>query len=115
MRSVVKSVDDKEIELKIDGKLKAKQETMLTFTFKNAKTKEPITDLQPYLGAVGHVVILDKDSKQYVHVHPMVEDAKGPEAVFQATFPSPGIYKVWGECQQNNKVFTVPFVVEVSE
>lgn len=33
MRSVVKSVDDKEIELKIDGKLKAKQETMLTFTF----------------------------------------------------------------------------------
>ncbi|MDE7552966.1 hypothetical protein CN324_15150 [Bacillus anthracis] len=115
MRSVVKSVDDKEIELKIDGKLKAKQETMLTFTFKNAKTKEPITDLQPYLGAVGHVVILDKDSKQYVHVHPMVEDAKGPEAVFHATFPSPGIYKVWGEFKQNNKVFTVPFVVEVSE
>ncbi|MCU5430997.1 hypothetical protein OCA13_26500 [Bacillus cereus] len=58
---------------------------------------------------------MDKDSKQYVHVHPMVEDAKGPEAVFHATCPSSGIYKVWGEFQQNNKVFTVPFVVEVSE
>ncbi|WP_028401570.1 hypothetical protein [Ectobacillus panaciterrae] len=114
-KALVKTVNGKEVELKIEGSLKANQETMLTFNFKDAKTKQPITDLQPYLGAVGHVVILNQDATKYLHVHPMDEKAKGPDAMFHTTFPSPGMYKIWGEFQQNNKVFIVPFVVEVSK
>jgi hypothetical protein len=45
----------------------------------------------------------------------MDEKAKGPDAMFHTTFPSPGVYKIWGEFQRSNKVFTVPFVVEVSK
>lgn len=105
-------VDGKEVTLTIDH-LMAGMETNLTFTLKDEKTKEPITNLQPYLGAVGHVVIIDEKVEQYLHVHPMEEKSTGPEAKFMTEFPSKGIYKIWGQFQQDGKVFTVPFVVDV--
>jgi hypothetical protein len=69
--------------------------------------------LQPYLGAVGHVVILSEDTEQYLHVHPVEELAKGPEARFVTSFPKAGRYKVWAQFQRNDKVMTVSYVVEV--
>ncbi|TVY07275.1 hypothetical protein FPZ49_24920 [Paenibacillus cremeus] len=50
-------------------KLTAGKESLMTFTIKDAKIKNPITNLQPYLGAVGHVVILSADAEQHLHVH----------------------------------------------
>ncbi|WP_377520415.1 hypothetical protein [Priestia megaterium] len=114
-KELVKTVDRNQVSLKIDSQLKANQETMLNFHFEDAQTKQPIQDLQPYLGAVGHVVILNQDATKYLHVHPMDEKVKGSNAMFHTTFPSPGVYKVWGEFQRSNKVFIVPFVVEVSK
>jgi hypothetical protein len=29
-----------------------------------------VTDLQPYLGAFGHALILSEDMRDYVHSHP---------------------------------------------
>ncbi|WP_028778241.1 hypothetical protein [Shimazuella kribbensis] len=109
---LTKAVDGKEITLAID-KLQAGKETMLNFNIKDEKSKNPITDLEQYLGAVGHVVILDKDAKEYLHVHPMEEKAKGPDAKFMTTFPKSGIYKIWGQFKHKNEVITVPFVVNV--
>jgi hypothetical protein len=114
-KKLVKTVNGNQVSLKIDSQLKANQETMLNFYFEDAQTKQPIQDLQPYLGAVGHVVILNQDATKYLHVHPMDERVKGSNAMFHTTFPSPGIYKIWGEFQRSNKVFIVPFVVEVSK
>ncbi|MBB6673707.1 hypothetical protein [Cohnella nanjingensis] len=105
-------VDGKRITLAFD-KLAAKEELMLTYTITDDKTQEPITDLQPYLGAVGHVVILTEDAEQYLHVHPMEEKASGPKAEFMTTFPKSGIYKIWGQFKHKDTVFTVPFVVRV--
>lgn len=107
-----KVVDGKEITLSFDD-LKANKEVIMTFAIKDAKTKEPITDLQPYLGAIGHVVTLDQNADTYLHVHPMDEQAKGPDARFMTTFPKSGIYKTWGQYQHNGKVFIVPFVINV--
>jgi len=114
-KKLVKTVNGNQVSLKIDSQLKANQETMLNFHFEDAQTQQPIQDLQPYLGAVGHVVILNQDATKYLHVHPMDERVKGSNAMFHTRFPSPGIYKVWGEFQRSNKVFIVPFVVEVSK
>ncbi|MCS7464350.1 hypothetical protein N0M98_30045 [Paenibacillus doosanensis] len=111
--SLTKTADGKEVTL-ATGKLEAGKEASLTFTIKDAATKQPITNLQPYLGAVGHVVILSDDAEQYLHVHPMEEKASGPDAKFMTTFPKSGVYKVWGQFQHEGKVFTVPFVVKVS-
>lgn len=110
--TLTKVVDGKEVTLSIDH-LMANKELNLNFNIKDAQTKQPITDLQPYLGAVGHVVILTQDAENYLHVHPTEEKAKGPDAKFMTTFPHSGVYKIWGQFQQNGKVFTVPFVVKV--
>ncbi|WP_171909001.1 hypothetical protein [Paenibacillus sp. GP183] len=110
--SLTKVVDGKEVTLSF-GHLMANMELNLNFNIKDAQTKQPVTDLQPYLGAVGHVVILSQDAENYLHVHPTEERAKGPDAKFMTTFPQSGVYKIWGQFQQNGKVFTVPFTVKV--
>jgi hypothetical protein len=109
---LTKIVDGKEITLSFD-QMKSGMDLNMTFNIKDAKTKESINDLQPYLGAVGHVVILSADTEMYLHVHPTEEKATGPDAKFKTSFPKSGVYKIWGQFQKNGKVFVVPFVVKV--
>lgn len=109
--SLSKVVDGIAASLKIST-YKAGQPADLTFTFSDDKTKEPITDLQPYLGAIGHVVILSEDLKRYLHVHPQDGNGSGPNAEFTTTFPEPGLYKIWGQFQRGDKTFIIPFTIE---
>jgi major membrane immunogen (membrane-anchored lipoprotein) len=111
--NLTKIVDGKEITLSFDH-LMSGMDINMTYNIKDAKTKEPIDNLQPYLGAVGHVVILSSDTEMYLHVHPTDEKATGPDANFMTSFSKSGIYKIWGQFQQNGKVFVVPFVVNVA-
>ncbi len=67
------------------------------------------TNLTPYLGAMGHVVILDENAENYLHVHPTNDH----DTVFETEFKQPGIYKIWAEFQQNGKVRAFPFVIEI--
>lgn len=107
-----KVVDGVEVTL-VNDHPEAGKDFELAFKLADAETKEPITDLEQYLGAVGHVVILSEDTEEYLHVHPLEEKATGPDAKFMTSFPSSGTYKIWGQFQRDGKVFTVPFVVEV--
>ena len=66
---------------------------------------------EPYLGALGHVVILDETSENFIHVHPTDE----METTFKTVFNQPGTYKIWAEFKFNGKVLTFPYVVEVIE
>ncbi|NQX60018.1 hypothetical protein [Paenibacillus qinlingensis] len=84
--SLTKLVDGKEVTLSIDH-LMAGTELNLNFNIKDSQSKQPVKDLQPYLGAVGHVVILTQDAENYLHVHPTDEKASGPDAKFMTTFP----------------------------
>ncbi|WP_245683556.1 hypothetical protein [Paenibacillus pabuli] len=110
--NLVKEVDGKKIELSLSS-TKANEDVNLTFNIMDAKTNEGINNLEQYLGAVGHVVILSEDAEQYLHVHPTEEKATGPKAEFMTSFPHSGIYKIWGQFQHDGEVFTVPFVVDV--
>ncbi len=110
---LTKAIDDKEIELTLSS-TKANEEVTLVFNISDAQTKEGIRNLEQYLGAVGHVVILSEDAEQYLHVHPVEEKATGPKAEFMTSFPKSGTYKIWGQFQHQGKVFTVPFVVNIS-
>lgn len=110
--NLTKIVDGKEVTLSFD-KIQAGKELNFTFNIKDTSTKKPISDLQPYLGAVGHVVVLSADTEKYLHVHPTEEKATGPDAKFMTTFPNSGTYKIWGQFQHQGQVFIVPFVVQV--
>ena len=91
----------------------SEQETNVQFHFVDADGK-PVTDLQPYLGAMGHLVIISADGSEYVHSHPVSDAKTAPDGAveFAAHFPKPGIYKAWGQFQRNGTVFTVPYVLE---
>ncbi|MFC0393724.1 hypothetical protein [Paenibacillus mendelii] len=92
----------------------AGEEAVMTFSFaENDGEGKPVRDLEPYLGAVGHVVIMDSNAEHYLHVHPLDEQSTGPEAQFATTFPSIGTYKVWGQFQRGGSVFVVPFILNV--
>ncbi|HIW33803.1 MAG TPA: hypothetical protein IAA29_13560 [Candidatus Paenibacillus intestinavium] len=111
-KKLVKEVNGKEIELSLSN-TKPKEDVTLTFNIIDATTKQAIDNLEQYLGAVGHVVILSEDAEQYIHVHPLDEKSTCPVAQFSTSFPASGIYKLWGQFQQDGEVFTVPFVVDV--
>lgn len=110
--ALMKVVDGVAATLEVSS-LKAGQESDLTFTLSDDKTKKPINDLQLYLGAIGHVVILSEDMGRYLHVHPKDGNESGPTAEFATSFPEPGLYKIWGQFQRGEKTFIVPFTVEV--
>lgn len=112
--------DDQEV--KIAGRLavslvlsshRAGEDVQLTFTIQDADTKKGITDLEPYLGAIGHVVILSSDAEQYLHVHPAENAGTGPAAVFWGIFPQAGSYKLWGQFKHRGELYTIPYVVEI--
>ena len=43
----------------------------LTYHLTDTATGRPITDLQTYLGAFGHTLIMSEDMAEYVHSHPL--------------------------------------------
>ncbi|MCT2592082.1 hypothetical protein LHJ74_19610 [Streptomyces sp. N2-109] len=85
-------------------------------TLKVAKDGRPVTDLQPYLGAYGHLVALRDGDLAYLHVHPGGEIGDdsvrpGPEVSFSATAPSAGSYRLFLDFRHEGKVRTAAFTV----
>ncbi|WP_394189418.1 hypothetical protein [Paenisporosarcina quisquiliarum] len=109
-----KTIKDLSFKLEFDV-LKARQHINMGFTISDADTNEPINKLEPYLGSAGHVVIVSEDLKEFLHVHPTDEETTGPAVSYITTFPEPGIYKIWGQFKYNKELFTVPFVINVSD
>lgn len=112
-KNFVKTVNDKKVSLSIEPKPKSGQELTLKFTLTDKDTNNPVTDLEPYLGSIGHVVVLSEDGERYLHVHALEDQGSGPVALFETEFPESGVYKIWGQFQKDGQVFTVPYVVNV--
>lgn len=72
----------------------------------------PANELENYLGAKAHVVVIGLDGKEYMHVHPEVADGKFD---LHTTFEKPGMYKGWFQFQTNGQVHTVDFILDVKE
>ena len=85
-------------------------EATITFDLTDAAGK-PVEDLQPYMGAMGHLVVLSGDGKEYVHAHPAeAKPGTSSRVVFQAHIMKPGLYKGWGQFRRTDTVRVVPFV-----
>jgi len=78
----------------------------------------PVTDLEPYLGAYGHVVALREGDLAYVHVHPEGRPgdgatAAGPEVRFGIHLPSAANYRLFFDFAHRGAVHTADFTVPV--
>lgn len=72
---------------------------------------EPVTDLEPYLGAFGHLVAIRAGDLGYLHVHPEEGDP-GPAVDFATAFPTPGTYRLFLDFQHRGAVRTAAFTVQ---
>ena len=98
----------------LDGDLTPGQASKLTL--KVSKDGKPVTDLQPYLAAYGHLVSLRAKDLAYLHVHPDGEPGDGrtkagPEIVFFAEVPSGGDYRLFLDFQHDGDVRTADFTL----
>jgi len=69
--------------------------------------------LQPYLGAGGHLVALREGDLAFLHVHPTGDAGRDGSIEFEATFPTPGAYRLFLQFEVGGQLQTVAFTEEV--
>ncbi|AXB41598.1 hypothetical protein [Amycolatopsis albispora] len=100
--------------VRLDGDLVPGQSSKVTLTVDRGGV--PVTDLQPYLGAYGHLVALRGGDLAYLHVHPEGTPgdgvtAAGPSVTFFAEVPTAGTYRLFLDFQHGGTVRTAEFTV----
>jgi hypothetical protein len=107
----------------LDGDLVPGEESELTLSV--SRDGRPVTDLQPYLAAAGHVVVMRADGGTFAHEHAEVSDEAGrpvfalpgqqfgPDLDVHAEFRTAGTYRLWAQFRlADGDVITAPFTVE---
>lgn len=102
-------------DVTITGELTAGSASDLTVEV--TRTGDPVTDLEPYLGAFGHLVALRQGDLAYLHVHahgdePQAGDVAGPQVAFTAEAPTAGRYLLYLDFQVDGQVHTAQFVLD---
>lgn len=85
-----------------------------------SRNGSPVTTLQPYLGAFGHLVALRDGDLAYLHVHPEGDEPKpgqdgGPTVSFVAEAPTAGRYLLYLDFQVDDAVHTATFVLDAQQ
>ncbi len=123
-----KIIGEYEVTLNTGGQLMSEALThgmqQVSFTIKNSRTKQNISDLEPYLGAYGHLVMIHQQKYEYIHVHPtntavlQSGDRGGPLIEFtpmsmtEKVF-SKGVYRMFLQFKHQGEVQLASFTVEV--
>jgi hypothetical protein len=108
----------------------------INYFLTDTATGRPITDLQTYLGAFGHTLIMSEDMVDYVHSHPLdilampdddggppqflippgadLEKLRGgPAVTFEGLMPKPGRYRAWTQFRRRDKIHTFAYTFNV--
>ncbi|MEU9339452.1 hypothetical protein AB0D49_40985 [Streptomyces sp. NPDC048290] len=106
-----------EYTVTLDGELLPGAAGNLTLTV--SRDGRPVTDLQPYLGAYGHLVALRAGDLGYLHVHPEGGPGDGttepgPEITFTAVAPTGGTYRLYLDFQHDDTVRTAEFTLRTT-
>jgi hypothetical protein len=113
----IQTIRDTKVNLNLSqGNLKAGKPATLTFELQDTATNQPATNLQPYLGEMGHLVILKQSENlsetDYIHAHPL-KNTPTHQVQFMTQFPEPGNYKLWGQFNRSGKIITADFWINV--
>ena len=72
-----------------------------------------LDDVEPYLGARGHLVALREGDLSFLHVHPKDEATEGRDVRFGIEYPSDGRYRLFLQFKHDGRVQTAAFTQEV--
>jgi hypothetical protein len=86
-------------------------ETGSSLSFRIKRGGREIENLEPYLGALGHLVALREGDLAYLHVHPT--GGVGAQVEFHTEFPSQGRYRLFLQFAHAGVVRTAAFTVEI--
>lgn len=95
---------------------KAGSVSRLEFAVTDRATGATPADLEPYLGAAGHLFVIDEARQDALHAHPV--DLAQPSLTsprFDVRFARAGRYDMWLQVQRAGRVETVRFTVDVSK
>jgi hypothetical protein len=70
---------------------------------------QAIEDIEPYLGARGHLVALREGDLAFLHVHPTSAESEGRDIRFQVEYPSDGRYRLFLQFKHDGAVHTAAF------
>jgi hypothetical protein len=104
--------DGYDVELQRPAVLRAGEQEQLTFRI--TRHGRPVGDLEPYLGAYGHLVALHAPDLAYSHVHPNGEDRATGAITFDTELHAPGAYRLFLQFQTNGRVHTAAFTQTIS-
>ena len=101
----------------LDGDLVAGSSSDLAITI--SRDGQPVTTLEPYLGAFGHLVALRDGDLAFLHVHAEGDEPKrgetaGPEIAFVAEAPTAGRYLLYLDFRVDGEVHTAEFVLDAA-
>jgi len=78
---------------------------------------KPNDGIEPYLGAMGHMLAASSDLIDLMHTHPLYvtdpDEGAYKQIQFNLIFPRAGIYRVWVQFQRKGVVNTIAFNVPV--
>ncbi|WP_433052608.1 hypothetical protein [Dactylosporangium sp. CS-033363] len=81
-------------------------------SFRVFQNGSPVTDLERYLAAYGHLVVIRDGDLGYLHVHPE-DQLVGGAVKFWLSAPSPGRYRMYFEFQKSGAVHRAEFTLDV--
>jgi hypothetical protein len=74
---------------------------------------QPVTDLEPAHGALGHAVVIRPSDLGYLHMH-STGQGSGPQLDFQGAVPDKGDYRLFVDFYRKDKPYLAEFTVQVT-
>ena len=88
-----------------------REESAGELSFVVSRDGRPVADLQPYLGARGHLVMLREGDLAYLHMHPL---DTGPDRIaFHTGATEPATYRLFLQFRHRDRVHTAAFTRNV--
>ncbi len=128
-KGVEKMVDGYRVTYYLPEKLSSQTELDYSLVVEQSGQDQPV-QLEPYLGAMGHGVIIREGTLDFIHTHAgdmgmtSMEGMTAAEHAghqgepdtmdFSTMFPEPGTYKIFTQFQIKGKVYTSDYTLKVN-
>lgn len=106
------TVDGYDVGL-LTEEITARERSRLAFEVR--RDGDPVSELDEYLGALGHLVTLREGDLAYLHVHPEATAPDGGRVEFSARFPTTGRYRLFLQTKPDGTLITTSFDLTIED